>query len=205
MKSYPSIARATGQSFREFGAYVFDKIDGSCLRWEWRPKNGWYKFGTRRRLFGETDEDFGHTIEIFFRTFADPLSKIATQRGWPGCVAFTEVWGKNSFAGLHDPEDEKFLTLIDIDIYKRGLINPLEFARLSDLVPSAEFLGQVNWTRGFVEAVRRGDVDKVTFEGVVGKRHTGRTRIMAKAKTQAWIDKVHALYAPDEAERIITS
>ena len=204
MKSYPSIASSTGQNFREFGAYVFDKIDGSCLRWEWSPKQSWHKFGTRRRLFGETDEDFGCSIEIFFRDFAEKLSNVAIQRGWPRCVAFTEFWGKNSFAGLHDPDDEKFLTLIDISVYKRGFINPLELARLDSLVPSAEFLGQVKWTRGFVEAVRNGKVENVTFEGVVGKRHAG-TRIMAKAKTQVWIDKVRALYAPEEAERIITS
>ena len=45
MKTYPSIARSSGQSFREFDAHVFEKIDGSNLRFEWSEKRGWHKSG----------------------------------------------------------------------------------------------------------------------------------------------------------------
>ena len=116
MKAYPSIPSSTGQKFREFEAHVFDKIDGSNLRWEWNSKRGWYKFGTRNRLFDVTDPDFGSAIDIFFSKFAEPLERHARSQRWRACMAFTEFWGENSFAGLHDPTDDKYLTLIDCRI-----------------------------------------------------------------------------------------
>lgn len=39
-----------------------------------------------------------------------------------------------------------------------------------------------------------GEMVIPTFEGVVGKAGEGHKLIMAKAKTQAWLDKVKALY-----------
>ena len=68
-------------------------------------------------------------------------------------------------------------------------------------------LGRFNWTRGFVERVWNGEIEGVTFEGVVGKTGHGKTHdfVMAKAKTKAWVEKVKARYAPDEAERIVRS
>lgn len=65
MKTYPSIPRSTGQSFQEYDAYVFDKLDGSNLRFEWSRKKGWVKYGTRRRLFDTTDPVFGEAITLF--------------------------------------------------------------------------------------------------------------------------------------------
>jgi hypothetical protein len=56
----PSIPR----EFSEFEAYVFDKLDGSNLRFEWKRKGGWYKYGTRHRLFDATDPGFGSAIEL---------------------------------------------------------------------------------------------------------------------------------------------
>jgi hypothetical protein len=63
--------------------------------------------------------------------------------------------------------------------------------------------------------VRAGGLSGLTFEGVVGKagasvseRRAGRDRfglIMAKAKTQAWIDKVQSLHDPETARRILES
>jgi hypothetical protein len=206
MKSYPSIPGSTGQSFRAFEAHVFDKIDGSCLRFEWSAKRGFYKFGTRTRLFDGTDPDFGSAVDIFIDQFADPLSVFAKKARWKGCTAYAEFHGPNSFAGLHDPEDVKQLTLIDMDIYKQGLMDPRDFVELGLIVPIARYFGCIKWTRGFVAEIREGGGDIVpTFEGVVGKAKTGRKRIMAKAKTQAWVDKVHALYAPTVAERIVNS
>jgi hypothetical protein len=77
MKAYPSIPRSTGMTFQEIpNAYVFDKLDGSQIRVEWSRKRGWYKFGTRTRLFDQTDGQFGRAIPIFQRTLADQVAKI---------------------------------------------------------------------------------------------------------------------------------
>jgi hypothetical protein len=219
MKSYPSVAASRGSQFRAFTAHVFDKIDGSNLRFEWSPKRGWYKFGTRKRLFDETDVVFGSAIRLWNETFAEPIGNWAGREHLRGCTAYAEFHGPGSFAGLHVAADPHQLTLIDLDIYKQGLIDPRDFVEFGAIVPTARYFGSINWTRGFVEAMyedpkgaveeygnfHKGFAPTPSLEGVVGKAKTGRKRIMAKAKTKDWIEKVRELYAPDEAERIIQS
>ena len=217
MKTYPSIPRATGQSFRAFKAHVFDKIDGSNLRFEWSPKRGWYKFGTRKRLFDASDEVFGPAIALWEETFAGPLSGFASGKRWSGCTAFAEFHGPNSFAGLHDPNDTMQLTLIDMSVHKQGLMDPRDFVPLGVIVPTARYFGPIKWTRQFVDAIhiepqdalgedwQKGLGPTLSFEGVVGKAHHKRKRIMAKAKTKAWVDKVRSLYAPEDAEKLLQS
>lgn len=204
MKSYPSIPQSTGQSFREFQAYVFDKIDGSNLRFEWARKSGWGKFGTRNRLFDESDPVFGEAIPLFFDTLAEPLEKIAHMENWERVTVYAEFWGEKSFAGLHEPGDPKTLTLFDVAPHKKGLLGPEEFLKKFDHLPTPKCLGQVNWTRDFVRRVREGELEGVTFEGVVGKSGEGHKLIMAKAKTQAWVDVVRSRCG-DYADHIISS
>lgn len=211
MKLYPSISASTGQSFREFDAYVFDKIDGSNLRFEWSRKRGWYKFGTRHRLFDHTDEVFGGAVETFNKTLSDPIASVAKKKGWDSCVAFAEFWGSNSFAGEHLINDHKILTLFDVAVHKVGLLGPREYLDLfGDLASSgvhymtAKFLGKHKWTRGFVEQVRLDQIPGITFEGVVGKTMDGRRLIMAKAKTQVWLDKVKEKFGAN-AEKVLNS
>lgn len=205
MKQYPSIARSTGQAFREFDAYVFDKIDGSNLRFEWTRKRGWNKYGTRERLFDETDEVFGEAIPIFNDTLADPLTKVAKKEGWDGLTVFAEFWGPGSFAGQHISGEPKRLTLFDANPYKKGILGPKQFLDLFGHLEISRFLGRMHWTRGFVERVRLGQVDGITFEGVVGKSGDGHNLIMAKAKTQMWINKVLEKYGNESGCKIVDS
>jgi hypothetical protein len=93
MKEYPTIPRSTGQNFREFDAYVFDKIDGSNLRFEWSPKAGWSKAGTRHHLFDESDGVFGEALPIFENQWAEALAQIARHERWGRLTAFFEFWG----------------------------------------------------------------------------------------------------------------
>jgi hypothetical protein len=63
LKEYPAIPQSIGTAFRELpNAYVFDKVDGSNLRFEWSKKKGWHKFGTLSRLFDQSDWQFGRAI-----------------------------------------------------------------------------------------------------------------------------------------------
>jgi len=217
MKEYPSVPQSIGTAFREMpSAYVFDKLDGSNLRFEWSKKKGWYKFGTRTRLFDQADWQFGRSIPLFAKTLAEPLAKIFAKERWEACVVFAESWGPSSFAGNHhepgtnkplDPDDQMRLDLIDVNPYKQGILGPAEFVKLFSDLPSAKLLGRFNWTRGFVERVWNGEIEGITCEGVVGKTGHGKTHdlVMAKAKTKVWIDKVKARYAPEEAEKIVRS
>lgn len=204
MKQYPSIARSTGQSFREFDAYVFDKLDGSNIRAEWSRKGGWNKYGTRERLLDTTDPDFGEAIPIFLNTLADDVEKVAKKEGWMGLTIFMEFWGDQSVAGQHVKGDPKKVTLFDANPYKKGILGPREFLDLFGHLQTAKFLGKMHWTRGFVEKVWRGEVQGVTCEGVVGKAGSGHDLIMAKAKTQKWVDLVKARCGTD-AQKLIDS
>jgi len=205
MKLYPSISRSTGQQFQEFYAYVFDKLDGSNLRVEWTRKRGWFKYGTRARLFDETDEVFGGAIPLFKETLAGGIEKVARDERWDQVTVFMEFWGEKSFAGLHEPGDPKKLTLFDVNPYKKGILGPRQFLDLFDGLPISRLLGRIKWTRGFVEEVRLGKIPNITFEGVVGKGGKGHDLVMAKAKTQAWTDKVMEKFGMLEGQKILVS
>ena len=206
MKSYPSIPGSTGKSFRAIpAAYIFDKLDGSNIRAEWSLKSGWGKFGTRSGLLDPTNPVFGSAIPTFHEYWEDRLTKVARDQRWQRVVCFFEFWGPSSFAGQHDPSEEKRLTLIDVAPYKVGILGPRAFLDLFDDVDRPQLLGVENWNREFVEAVRNSEIVEITFEGVVAKAGSGHHLIMAKAKTQRWIDKVRSLYDPEAAEKIIAS
>lgn len=206
MKQYPSIPSSNGQSFSDIGyAIVFDKLDGSNLRVEWTKKSGWNKWGTRQRLFDHTDEVFAPAIQVFEKKLLEPMTKICVDNRWERVIAFMEYWGENSFAGLHDPNDEKFLTLFDVNVHKKGLVAPREFIKIFKNVDIPNIVCECNWTRGFVERVRGGEIDGITLEGVVGKSGSGHHLKMAKAKTQKWIDLVKSRYTAEEAEKILNS
>lgn len=205
MKSYPSISGSMGQDFQEFDAYVFDKYDGSNLRAEYTKKRGLWKFGTRNRMFDKTDPVFGPAVDLFKSTWEDIVGRVCAQERWESVIIFCEFWGPNSFAGTHDPNDKYTLTLFDVNPYKKGILGPKQFLKLfGEHEHTAKFLGREHWTRGFVQRVRNGEYPCI-LEGVVGKAGDGHDQIRAKAKTQAWIDKVLARYGEAEGKKIIES
>lgn len=204
MKTYPSIPNSMGQKFREFNAYLYDKLDGSNLRFEWSKKRGWYKQGTRTRLFDETDSIFGPALNVFEDTLAGGLADIAIINRWQKMIVFAEFWGEHSLGGVHDPADTKNLTLFDVSVDKKGFVSPQEFNSWFGHLNVAEFLGQYKWTRQLVQDVRDGAFEGVSFEGVVGKAGASPKRIMAKAKTQVWVDSILSRYGED-GQQIVDS
>src|SRR3990167_5004182 len=182
MKEYPSIPR----EFIDFQAYVFDKLDGSNVRFEWARKKGWIKFGSRHHLIDETDLQLGEVKPLFLNTLADKLEKIAVDQRWDRIIAFAEFYGPNSIAGYHVKDDTKTLTLFDVNVHKKGILGPREFLKVfgNTNISIPNYLGIHHWTRGFVERVYQGQIP-CTFEGVVGKAGDGHEQIRAKAKTKA--------------------
>ena len=121
---------------------------------------------------------------------------------------FAEFWGPNSFAGQHVADDPKRLILFDICPDKKGIAGPGTFLKLCGHLPIPAYFGEVNWTRAFVESVRNGTWEHskdLMFEGVVGKGGEGHKLVMAKVKTQAWINAVYKRYGLDEGKRIVES
>lgn len=206
MKSYPSIPRATGQSFQEIpNAYIFDKLDGRNLRVEFSKKQGWGKWGSRHRLFDSSDAEFAPAIPLFEKIYSEPLTKIARDSRWEGVTVFLELWQPDSLGGVWVPGQPFTLTLFDVAPYKACQMGPKEFLKTFKDVPTAGFLGQVNWTRGFVEQVRSGQVEGMTLEGVVAKAGEKHKLVMAKAKTQRWVDAIMARHGEVEGGKLVNS
>lgn len=199
MKHYPSIPKWDPSVIGEI-AIAFDKIDGSNIRAEWNKKQGFYKFGSRNLLIDETHPVLGKSIDLIKTKYADDLALVCEEQEWKSAVFFFEFWGPNSFAGSHNPDDEHTVTLIDCNVYKKGLLPAEEFLwRFGHLDhPKKLFHGRV--TEEFIQSVREGTLEGVTFEGVVCKYP--REDSMFKVKTKAWFEKLkdycgenHSLYA----------
>lgn len=144
MTTYRSIDRISKHRGMGEQCFSFYKYDGSNLRWEWNKKRGFYKFGTRKRMFDESDRQFGEAVQLFRKNYEEPLSKILVNNyRQDKVVVFTEYLGENSFSGFHKPEDKKELVLFDVHIIKKGLLSPQDFLKqFGHLDFSAELLYQ---------------------------------------------------------------
>ena len=205
MKSYPSIKRFRPDRHLGFQGHTFAKLDGSNLRFEWEKKRGWFRFGTRRRVINEEHETFGVAMGMFMEKFAQHFEACAVDQKWAGITVYCEFWGRNSFAGEHESEDTKFLTPIDIAIYKRGMMETEDFLKRFNGQFDLQYLGQQTWDKEFVNRVEDSSFPGMAFEGVVGKNGQGHKRLAVKLKSKAWIAKVIEKYGEAKAQAIIES
>ncbi len=196
MKSYVSIAHKIDR-----GVYVhaFDKIDGTLIKTEWTRKRGMKKFGTKAGLIDETS-DFGEAIGLIDAGFAKELDGIFRKERHDKVTAFFEFWGPNSFAGTHADEPHK-TTLFDVAPFKRGIIGPAEFLKLFGHLDVPEVLYRGRAGAEFEEMVRSGELEGMTFEGVVCKgKPKGKMLMptMFKIKNRAWIERLKAFCGGNE-------
>lgn len=196
MKSYPSIGRdnVKGQPF-----YVFDKLDGSNVRTEWNQKRGFWKFGSKTQLIDETGP-LGALAIPLMKAQEDRIGSILRGLRVQEATCFFEFYGPSSFAGVHQWKEMNFQTvLLDVSLFKRGMLGPYEFVKTFGhkvSIPSLVHCGNV--TDGLVQQVWDGTLAGVTFEGVVCKGlplKNGYPPHMFKLKSKAWVDKVKSLYA----------
>ena len=197
MYQYPSI-QGPNKAPHEH-CIAFEKIDGSNLRWEWSPKRGWSKFGTRTHLFDATDKVFGAAIQVFLDKYADPLERVIRDTKEFRCVdrvtAFTEFFGPNSFAGVHVPNDPKDLILFDVHVYKKGILGPRDFLKYFGHLPVAKVIYEGVLNQTLVEDVRQGKYPVV--EGVVCKGGSGHGLWMRKIKTLAYLERLKNRFPGD--------
>jgi hypothetical protein len=190
MKTYPSIPKDIiyGLSY-----YVFDKLDGSNIRAEWSRKKGFYKFGSRKRLTDENDILLGKAPDLIRVKYEKDLTDIFKKQRYERAICFFEFWGPSSFAGNHNLSEQHDITLFDVNPYKKGILEPKEYLKIFGHLDIAKLLyhGKVN--KEFVESVKNGELDGMTFEGVIGKAKNPKKTplpIMFKAKNLAWIEKL---------------
>jgi hypothetical protein len=171
---------------------------------EWQKKSGWCKYGTRHRLFDVTDQTFGCAIDIFHDKFADPLERIFNDhKDYRGCqqvTVYCEFLGPHSFAGQHDVQtlrglgfdiegnDPKQLILFDVNIYKKGFVEPRRFIKDFGHLRIPEVIYDGNFNDSLVKDVREGKYP--VFEGIVCKGGSGHKLWMRKIKTLAYLEEL---------------
>jgi hypothetical protein len=186
MLQYPSILGASKAPIGK-QCIAFYKYDGSNLRWEWSPKKGWNKFGTRRQMFDASTPVYREAIPLFMDTLGDEIVRRTKQivRNPERITAFTEFFGPLSFAGQHDETEQKELKLFDVFLFKKGFVPPKQFVDVyGDLPQAAEVIYQGNLNKQFILDVREGKYP--VFEGVIAKGDD----FMVKIKTKAYYDRL---------------
>lgn len=173
--------------------YLFEKLDGTNIRSEWSDKRGFYKFGTRKGLFGETHRLFGPAIDKI-KEQEKVLADIFIANGIKRATAFFEFLGENSFAGWHDTREEKECILFDVWVDKKGFIEPKDFIKMFEGkvdTPEMVYHGYVD--QDILDQVNDGILYGMSFEGVVCKAANSKNKgetIMFKIKSRSWYDKV---------------
>ena len=191
MLQYPSILGAKHSPLGE-QCTAFYKYDGSNLRWEWSPKKGWNKFGTRTQLFDSNTPLFSQAVPIFMDQLADEIVYRTKQlvKKPERITAFTEFLGPSSFAGSHVDDEDKELKLFDIFLFKKGFVPPAQFVEVYGTLPSAaSVVYQGPLTKEFIAAVREGRYP--VFEGVIAKG----LDFSVKIKTNAYFYKLKETFA----------
>ena len=203
MKAYPSIT--TKIDFKK-PYYLFDKLDGSNIRAEWNQKKGFYKFGSRTQLLTPEQTTLYPSIEYiknFTSTTGRDIDTVLRKLKSESIVCFFEWIGPKSFAGSHtDNMSDMKVVLIDVSIYKKGLLRPERFVEeFSDFeIPNILHKGKIS--EELFQSVRNRTLDGMTFEGVVGKEagctNDGR-HDMCKIKSNDWLNKLKEICNGDEA------
>jgi len=197
MKLYPTI-QGPNKAPRLPGI-AFEKYDGSNMRFEWSRKRGWYKFGTRKTMIDENDNQWGKAVMLFKANFSEELTKLLkTEKAFRGAemaTAFCEYYGPHSFAGWHDSSDleQMNLTLFDVNIHKKGFVLPREFIKLFGHMKIPKMVYEGAFSEEFIKDIKNGkyvgELEGVVFKGVNQKTKSEQHGLwMAKCKTRWWME-----------------
>ena len=176
---------------------AFYKYDGSNIRAEWTKKRGWHKFGSRKVLIDRSSELGREAINTFLSTYSEDLAKVFTDnklfRNCQNVTVFCEFFGENSFAGQHNPNDEKEIVLLDVNIHKKGIMLPRDFVKTFGhlKIPEVIYEGIFNLT--FIHDVINGRYpveEGIVAKGILPNKKSQHSLWMAKVKTAKWINKL---------------
>lgn len=187
MQMYPSIGKGIIQ---DADYYIFDKLDGSNVRVEFSLKNGFDKFGTRKKLMSDDSGILNQSKDLIMQ-YEQRVHDIFKKNKWQEGTLFFEFHGPNSFAGFHDESDDFKVSLIDAHIRKIGFLPPKEYLKaFEDNVEMSQFLMIAKFNKTLLEKIKNGTLEGVTLEGVIGKTVARNTIVRCKVKSKAWIDRL---------------
>lgn len=199
MKQYRSIPKEID---RNVPIIAFDKIDGSNIRVEWDKKEGFNRFGSRKKLLnGSQDNLLNEAIALIHKHYGEKLTAIFQEQKYQQTTCYFEFYGANSAFGQHQEDEEHFVTLIDIEVYKKGFLLPSHFVRLFESVGIPKILYEGTVHQQFIESVKNKTLEGISLEGVVCKSDTldkWRMPIYFKIKTTGWLEKLKTYCKGDE-------
>lgn|SRR5574338_49091 len=190
MKHYPSI---TKEIRHDVHIYAFDKLDGSNIRAEWNSKRGFYKFGTKNQLIDKSSDPFGIAIPLLQEKYEEDITKVLKEQGWKDAICFFELWGPSSFAGQHDFKEKLDITLIDVNPFKQGILEPQEFIKLFGHLDTPKVLYEGLVSTELFDRVKQSTLPGMTCEGVVCKgasTNNAKMPVMFKIKSKVWLEKL---------------
>lgn len=195
MKSYPSIP-AEYSADAEF--FCFDKLDGSNIRVEWSSKKGFQRFGTRRLLIDQKSPFLPATV-IIKEKFEEQLGNTLRKHGYQSATCFFEYFGPNSFAGTHSDNLNKMKAkLLDVNVLRIGMLPPERFLEEFGDLDIPNFLGVRKLTPELVDEVKSGTLNRMTFEGIIGKNFVKNKLRMVKVKNRNWVTRLREVCTSEE-------
>jgi len=222
MKHYDSIENIKyDKSLMGEEIWAFNKLDGQnmCVKYNARKKE-FSDFGSRKCNVDETHEQFGDAVKFFKNNIADILFGIIKENsgkkgifnGVDEITFYFEWYGEHSFAGFHQEGDEMHLALIDVNLKKKGYIEPKPFYEMFgnvDGIEIPELIYRGKLTADFIKSINDNDWTSENSEypsvkeGVVCRRSTilkGQNMPKVKIKTNWWLMKLHEKYTDDECK-----
>lgn len=225
MKHYNSIPRIQDDgTLKGEEIWAFNKLDGQnfCVKYSTKRKE-FGPYGSRKRVVDEGDEQFGKTVEFFKNSnIPNELKRLVDENsgkkglfnGVQEITFFFEWYGENSFAGFHQEGDEMHLALIDIDIKKKGYIEPKDFYDIfgnNEIIEIPELIYKGKLTNDFIKSINENDWTDENCqypsvkEGVVCKRSTimkGQKMPKVKFKTKWWLNELHKKYDEETCKEL---
>lgn len=195
--------------------WAFNKFDGQNFCAKFSPKQKTFTgFGSKTQSVDETSEQFGDTVRYFKENMNETLSDIILFNSKKGGIftgvqeitVFCEWYGENSFSGFHKDGDLMHLPVIDVNLYKKGYIEPKPYYKMFsglDNIELPEVIYKGKLTQEFIKSIQENDwtADGCLYptvkEGVVVKRSTlmkGQRRPQAKIKTDWWLNTLKSKY-----------
>jgi len=184
--------------------FVFDKLDGSNFRVEWNRKlskksaftKGFKKYGTRNRVITHTNDKFFKMIQIFKDKYADKVDEIFRKhkiyRKTDTVTLYGEFYGKNSFGGFHNWEEDQDLYFFDAFLYKRNFLTPSEFYSEFQNISMPRFIYKGLFEKQLIRNVEQNKYN--LREGVVYKFVKNGRIYPGKIKTLDWLKKIKENY-----------
>ena len=200
--TYPKIPDTKNCPLKNCIAQV--KYDGTCIHIDFEEACGSIGFGTRRDVFdddlsGAQDFRIAHPGLDEVPDLVDDICFNGLERhilqynncNYKKINVFAEFFGSNSFAGQHDPNDQKQLIIFDVMV-DGNFLPPDQLYKDFSQFNLVKKIYTGKYTGQLVEDIRKGRYQ--LNEGAIIKGFVKDQFYMAKIKTDAYKEKLKNVF-----------